>query len=151
MKVKVAHLLSTWFGCGAAPLAPGTVGAAAAVAIAYLLNWSNLAMALAGIICGVIGIWAATVEAASCGRKDPGHIVIDEVAGQWITLAGATVFSWKSWILGFVLFRLFDIWKPAPVRQLEKLPGGTGIMADDLMAGVYAAVVLYLAGYFHLY
>ena len=87
----------------------------------------------------------------SCGRKDPGHIVIDEVAGQWITLAGATVFNWKSWILGFLLFRLFDIWKPPPVRQLEKLPGGTGIMADDLMAGVYGAVVLYLAGYFHLY
>jgi phosphatidylglycerophosphatase A len=151
MKVKIAYLLSTWFGCGAAPFAPGTVGAGAAVAIAYLLDWSNLPLALAGIVCGVVGIWAATVEAESCGRKDPGHIVIDEVAGQWITLAGATVFSWKSWILGFFLFRLFDIWKPVPVRQLEKLPGGTGIMADDLMAGVYAAVVLYLAGYFHLY
>jgi phosphatidylglycerophosphatase A len=151
MKVKVAYVLSTWFGCGAAPFAPGTVGAGAAVVIAYLLNWSNLPLALAGIVCGVVGIWAATVEAENCGRKDPGHIVIDEVAGQWITLAGATVFSWKSWILGFFLFRLFDIWKPVPVRQLEKLPGGTGIMADDLMAGVYAAVVLYLAGYFHLY
>ena len=84
-------------------------------------------------------------------RKDPGHIVIDEVAGQWITLAGATAISWRALLVGFVLFRLFDIWKPAPVRQLESLPEGTGIMADDMMAGVYGAVVLYLAGYFHLY
>jgi phosphatidylglycerophosphatase A len=77
--------------------------------------------------------------------------VIDEVAGQWITLAGATAWNWKSLLIGFLLFRLFDIWKPAPVRQLERLPDGTGIMADDLMAGVYAAVVLYVAGRLNLY
>jgi phosphatidylglycerophosphatase A len=147
----IATVLSTWFGCGQSPFAPGTVGAGAAVAIAYLLSWGNTSNLIAGIAIGGIGIWAATVEARRCARKDPGHIVIDEVAGQWITMAGATVFNWKSWLLGFLLFRLFDIWKPAPVRQLEKLPDGTGIMADDLMAGVYGAVVLYLAGHFHLY
>ena len=100
---------------------------------------------------GLIGIWAAGVEARSTNTKDPGQVVIDEVAGQWITLAGATTLNWKSLLLGFVLFRLFDIWKPAPVRQLEKLPDGTGIVADDLMAGVYGAVVLYLVGYLNLY
>ena len=73
------------------------------------------------------------------------------MAGQWITLAGATAFNWKSYLIGFLLFRLFDIWKPAPVRQLERLPTGTGIIADDLMAGVYGAVVLYLAGFYNLY
>ena len=64
---------------------------------------------------------------------------------------GLRVFNWKSWLAAFVLFRLFDIWKPSPVRQLEALPGGWGIVADDLMAGVYAALVLFAAGWFNLY
>jgi phosphatidylglycerophosphatase A len=151
MKNSVARLLATWFGCGYSPVAPGTVGAAAAVAIAWFANWQFTANLVAGAVAGAVGIWAATTEARRSGRKDPGHIVIDEVAGQWITLAGATAFNWKSSLYGFLLFRLFDIWKPAPVRQLERLPDGTGIMMDDLMAGVYGAVVLYLAGYLHLY
>ncbi len=71
--------------------------------------------------------------------------------GQLITLAGATRLNWKSWLAAFLLFRLFDIWKPPPVRQLERLPEGTGIVADDAMAGVYAALVLYAAGWFNLY
>lgn len=148
---SLARALATWFGCGYAPIAPGTAGAAAAVLISWALGWGLVGNLVAGIAIGVVGIWASTVEARSSGRKDPGHIVIDEVAGQWITLAGATVFNWQSWLFGFLLFRVFDIWKPPPVRQLEQLADGTGIMADDLMAGVYAAVVLYLAGYFHLY
>jgi phosphatidylglycerophosphatase A len=151
MKNSAARVLATWFGCGYSPIAPGTVGAAAAVLIAYIFAWDRVVNGAAGIFIGIVGIFAATIEAQSSGRKDPGHIVIDEVAGQWITLAGATVFNWKSYLFGFLLFRLFDIWKPAPVRQLEGLPAGTGIMADDLMAGVYGAVVLYLAGFFNLY
>lgn len=151
MKLRVARCLSTWFGFGYAPFAPGTVGAAAAVAIAWFLHWGPITNLVAGISIGIVGIWASNLEARSSGRKDPGHIVIDEVAGQWITLAGATAFGWKSWLLGFVLFRIFDIWKPAPVRQLEQLPEGAGIIADDLMAGVYGAVVLYLAGQLNLY
>lgn len=151
MKNSAARILATWFGCGYSPIAPGTVGAAAAVLVAYLFGWDRVVNGAAGIFIGIVGIFAATIEAQSSGRKDPGHIVIDEVAGQWITLAGATVFNWKSYLFGFLLFRLFDIWKPAPVRQLEALPAGTGIMADDLMAGVYGAVVLYLAGFFNLY
>ena len=88
------------------------------------------------------------------GRRSariPGIVVVDEVIGQWIALAGARTLNWKSWLAAFVLFRLFDIWKPPPVRQLEALPGGLGINADDVMAGVYAALVLLLAGWFNLY
>jgi phosphatidylglycerophosphatase A len=151
MTNSVARVVATWFGCGLAPIAPGTVGAAAAVAISWALGWGFAANLAGGIVIGAIGIWAATTEARRSGRKDPGHIVVDEVAGQWITLAGATTYSWQAFLYGFLLFRLFDIWKPPPVRQLERLPDGTGIMMDDLMAGVYGAVVLYLAGYFHLY
>ncbi len=78
-------------------------------------------------------------------------MVVDEVVGQWMTLAGATALNWKSWLLALALFRLFDIWKPPPVRQLERLPGGLGIVADDAMAGVYGALVLFAAGWFNLY
>jgi len=78
-------------------------------------------------------------------------VVIDEVLGQWLTLAGAAALNWKSWLAAFLLFRLFDIWKPFPVRQLEALPGGWGIVADDLMAGLYGALVLFAAGCFNLY
>jgi phosphatidylglycerophosphatase A len=80
------------------------------------------------------------------GVKDPQGVVVDEVIGQWITLAGAGTLDWKSYLAAFALFRLFDIWKPPPVRQLEALPGGWGINADDAMAGVYAALVLWVAG-----
>jgi phosphatidylglycerophosphatase A len=78
-------------------------------------------------------------------------VVVDEVLGQWITLAGALTLNWKSWVAAFVLFRLFDIWKPPPVRRLESLPGGMGIVADDLMAGVYGSLVLIVAGWCNLY
>ena len=77
--------------------------------------------------------------------------MVDEVAGQWLAFAGAATLNWKTYLAAFLLFRLFDIWKPAPVRQLESLPGGIGIVADDLGAGAYAALVLFLAGCFNLY
>jgi phosphatidylglycerophosphatase A len=96
-------------------------------------------------------VWAAHRMAQRLGKEDPPQVVVDEVVGQWISLAGATVLNWKSWLAAFVLFRIFDIWKPAPVRQLERLPGGYGIVADDVMAGVYAALVLFVAGWFNLY
>jgi phosphatidylglycerophosphatase A len=104
-----------------------------------------------GLVIVAPGIWASGFECRACGRDDPSYIVIDEVSGQWITIAGAATLNWKSWLLAFLLFRLFDIWKPAPVRQLEDLPGGVGVMADDVMAGVYGALVLALAGWFNLY
>ena len=97
------------------------------------------------------GIWAAGYTSRQRGVKDPGFVVVDEVIGQWVTIAGATSLNWKSWLSAFVLFRAFDIWKPFPVRRLEALPGGIGIVADDVMAGVYGALVLFVAGCFNLY
>jgi len=154
-KSRLALLLSTWFGCGYAPVAPGTAGSAAAVLIAIVLgrnfgfvpwNFAVLAVLLFGP-----AVWAADVTARSLKRKDPGLVVVDEVIGQWVALAGAVHLNWKSYLGAFLLFRLFDIWKPAPVRQLEALPGGWGITAADAMAGVYASLVLLLAGWFNLY
>jgi phosphatidylglycerophosphatase A len=106
---------------------------------------------VAAVIVSAVGIPTATAVARSIGEKDPGIVVVDEVAGQWLTLAAAPVMNWQSCLAAFVLFRLFDIWKPPPVRQLERLPEGTGIVADDLMAGVYGALVLLLARWFNLH
>jgi phosphatidylglycerophosphatase A len=151
----VARILATWFYCGYAPVAPGTVGSAVAIVIAWLLHhYAGLPGTAFGYLAALLagpGIWAADVTAREVGSKDPGLVVVDEVVGQWITLAGATQLNWKSWLAAFFLFRILDIWKPAPVRQLERLPGGLGIVADDAMAGVYGALVLFAAGWFNLY
>jgi phosphatidylglycerophosphatase A len=155
MRAKTATLLATWFGCGYSPIAPGTAGSAAALAIGIVLReyarmpwWGFLTLAAAGYFPAV---WAAGVTAEALHIKDPGCVVVDEVLGQWVALACAYRYNWKSYLAAFLLFRLFDIWKPPPVRQLEALPGGIGIVADDLMAGGYAALVLFLAGCFNLY
>jgi phosphatidylglycerophosphatase A len=151
----IATPIATWFGCGFAPVAPGTAGSLAAIAIAWLLervyHVTPIEFGVLGLLLITPAIWAAGVFAREIGKKDPGQVVVDEVVGQWITLAGAMHLNWKSWLAAFLLFRLFDIWKPPPVRQLEHLPGGAGIVADDAMAGVYAALVLYAAGWFNLY
>ncbi len=152
---KLAVLIATWFGCGYSPAAPGTAGSAAALAIAILLGqyagWKGWYFAILAIVILAPSIRAATITARVLGKKDPGMVVVDEAIGQWIALAGALTLNWKSYLFAFVLFRLFDIFKPPPVRQLEALPEGTGIIADDMMAGVYAALVLLLAGWFNLY
>jgi phosphatidylglycerophosphatase A len=92
-------------------------------------------------------IWSASVMARRTGSTDPQKVVIDEVAGQWLTLAGANQLTWKMWLAAFLLFRVFDIVKPFPLRRLERLHGGLGIVADDLGAGIYAASVLYAIGW----
>jgi len=152
---SAATAIATWFGCGYAPVAPGTAGSIAAVLIAIALHtwlgWQPYWFAVLAIALLAPGIWSAGVVARLAGTKDPGLVVVDEVIGQWITIAGAVALNWKSWLAAFVLFRLFDIWKPAPVRQLERLPAGTGIVADDVMAGVYGAIVIFIAGLLHLY
>jgi phosphatidylglycerophosphatase A len=101
-------------------------------------------LALAAIL---IGIPAATQVARASGRKDPQFVVIDEVAGQLVTLIAAPI-AWQSLLLGFILFRAFDIVKPPPVRQLERLPQGTGIVLDDVAAGVFACIVMHLLLHF---
>lgn len=154
-KNKPAFLLATWFGCGYSPFAPGTAGAIGALIPAWLLVQVAPVPGWAFLLPALLLVWpsirAADIVAHASGRKDPGLVVVDEVLGTWITLAGALHWNWKSWLAAFLLFRLFDIWKPYPVRRLESLPGGTGIVADDLMAGVYGALVLFLAGCFNLY
>jgi phosphatidylglycerophosphatase A len=153
-RIPFAFLIATWFGCGYAPVAPGTAGSLAALVIAIALNYAGYGRGMLLILTAILlapGIWSAGVVAIETNKHDPQIVVVDEVIGQWITLAGATTFNWKSWLAGFVLFRLFDIWKPPPVRQLEALPGGTGIVADDVMAGLYGALVLFTAGCFNLY
>jgi phosphatidylglycerophosphatase A len=113
--------------------------------IAHLLPQAArtpIAIALAGIIT-LIGIPAATRAARVAGKKDPSFVVIDEVAGQLISLI-AVPLAWKTFLGGFILFRVFDILKPPPVRQLERLPEGTGIVLDDVAAGMYALAVMQL-------
>jgi phosphatidylglycerophosphatase A len=154
MNRRTADLISTWFGCGRSPFAPGTAGSLAALVIAIVLHeyagfvwWHFLLMAA---LLFYPAVETATVSARAAGLKDPGFVVVDEVIGQWIALAGARHYNWASYLAAFALFRTFDIWKPPPVRQLEKLPGGLGINADDVMAGIYAALVLLAAGWFNL-
>lgn len=155
MKSRAANLISTWFGCGYSPYGPGTAGSLAAVAIAWVLvryaGWHTIWLAPLAIAGTGPGIWAAGVTAREMRVKDPQRVVVDEVLGQWLALSVAGPLNYRSWPVAFLLFRLFDIWKPPPVRQLERLPGGTGIVADDLMAGFYAALVLLLARCFNLY
>ena len=152
---RLAVALATWFGCGYFPWGPGTVGSLAAAVIAFALystfGAGRLTFLALTLLLLLPAIWAATQTARLLAKEDPGMVVVDEVLGQWVTLLGATTLNWKSFLAAFVLFRIFDIWKPWPVRNLEKLPEGTGIVADDLAAGVYAALILYIGGKFGLY
>jgi phosphatidylglycerophosphatase A len=111
--------------------------------------WLAGATVCAATVVTLVGIPAATQVARASGIKDPQFVVIDEVAGQLIALVGFSL-SWKSVLLGFILFRAFDIWKPPPVRQLEHLPEGTGIVLDDVAAGVYALIIMHLARHYSL-
>jgi phosphatidylglycerophosphatase A len=145
----LARAWATWFGCGLAPIAPGTFGSAGAFVIIPLwlwMGWPAWTLAIVAAVLTPLSIWSATLTAKSAGRKDPGLVVVDEVLGQWVTLAGAPVLDWKYLLAGFFLFRILDIIKPFPARQFEALPDGMGIVADDLMAGVYGALALWAAG-----
>jgi len=143
-----ALLIATWFGCGYVPVAPGTAGSLAAVLIAIALHIEyGAARGTVLILTAILlapGIWSAGVTAKRAGLEDPRFVVVDEVIGQWITLAGASVWNWKSFLAAFFLFRILDVWKPPPVRQLERLPGGFGIVADDVMAGLYGALAIFV-------
>lgn len=136
--VKIAIALATWFGCGLLPVAPGTFGTIAAVPLVLGLRnlgvWHN---ASALVIITGISIWAAGRYQELSGQDDPPKVVIDEVAGFSLTMFLLPP-SWPILGLGFILFRFFDILKPYPIRRLEKLTGGFGIVTDDLLAGLYS-------------
>jgi phosphatidylglycerophosphatase A len=150
-----AFWFATWFGCGLAPKAPGTFGALGALVVAWPLvfhhGWQPLWFGALAIVILYPAIQSATAVSVGTGRKDPQIVVVDEVVGQWLTLAGATRLNPMAFLYALILFRLFDIWKPPPVRSLEKLPAGTGIVLDDAMAGIYGAVILYVLGRFNVY
>jgi phosphatidylglycerophosphatase A len=168
---RLAYLIATVLGIGYSPQAPGTLGSLVGLAIyavvsfgipikAFAFGVANTPGVLAGgralrvsITCAVIaaalafiGVWAANRVVAFSGIKDPQFVVIDETSGQFLALFLALApVNWKYLLLGFILFRVFDIWKPFPVRQAESLHAGWGIMADDWVAGIYAALGLWLA------
>jgi phosphatidylglycerophosphatase A len=139
---RLGVALATVGGVGFFPIAPGTAGSAIGLLVHLALQQTS-PVVQAGCIgaATLAGIWASGVAAAHFGRDDPAPVVIDEVAGQLLTLL-ATGTGGAGLALGFVLFRILDIVKPWPARQFERLPGGYGIMADDLMAGLYGYVLL---------
>ena len=144
-KTTWAWAVGTFFGAGLLRPGPGTYGSCAAVALWYgAIHWTHPSATAqlwgtlaAALFATAVGIPAATIVARESGREDPGHVVIDEVAGQLFALLCMPA-DWKHAILGLLLFRAFDITKPPPVRQLERLHGGTGIMLDDVAAGLLA-------------
>jgi phosphatidylglycerophosphatase A len=146
-KTLWAWTLGTFFGSGLLKPGPGTYGSIAALllwyAAAHTFNPSPLALgigsAIAAVVVTLIGIPAATIVARESGKKDPGHVVIDEVAGQLIALIALPATPGYA-VLGLFLFRFFDIIKPWPIRKLERLPEGTGIMLDDVAAGILAFI-----------
>ena len=150
-----ATLVATFFGIGYLRPGPGTWGSAATVFLWWLLArsiapaWQPWLPVLLAVTAVLAGIPAATRVARASGVKDPQFVVIDEVAGQLITLIAVPI-AWKSLLLGFILFRGFDIVKPPPVRSLERLPEGTGIVIDDVAAGLYGLAVMQLVLHFGL-
>jgi phosphatidylglycerophosphatase A len=150
-----AWTVATFFGAGLGKPGPGTWGSVAAVLLwaAYARGFDPAPLALlialiVGIVLSIaLGVPAATIAARESGRHDPGFVVVDEVAGQWIALLGSPA-NWRTALLALVLFRLFDITKPFPARQLESLPEGWGIVFDDVAAGLYALGVGWLLRHF---
>ena len=143
--MSVHTSIATLFGIGRMPYMPGTAGSLAAALLAwpialFLGHWALLPL---GLGVGAIGVWASGAYERECGREDPSECVIDEVAGQWLALAFAPV-TWQGFVLAFVLFRFFDMTKPWPISAAEKLKGGLGIVADDIVAGVAAGLVVLL-------
>ena len=146
-----AWTVATFFGAGLGKPGPGTWGSVAAVLLWSGVVWglhptpqTLLLVVLAGIALSIIlGVPASTIAARESGREDPGFVVVDEVAGQWVALLGG-VASWQHALLALLLFRLFDITKPFPVRHFERLPEGWGIVFDDVAAGLYALGVMWL-------
>ncbi|HEY6931467.1 MAG TPA: phosphatidylglycerophosphatase A [Thermoanaerobaculia bacterium] len=156
----LSAILATGFGSGLSPFAPGTAGSLVALVLAWLLSRcigpfsapsvaAGVGLLASGLMWGLAGVPAATRVARVLRAKDPGAIVVDEFAGQFLASAPIPMFrpfspagEWAVWIASFLLFRLFDIWKPGFIRKIQDWPEGWGIVVDDLAAGVAAAIVL---------
>jgi phosphatidylglycerophosphatase A len=150
---RVSWLIATFFGVGFLRPGPGTYASAITVLLWWAASlvvspgWSLPVSILIAAAVTLLGIHPSSVVERESGREDPGFVVIDEVAGQMIAMIGLPV-DWKYLLASFILFRSFDITKPFPLRRLEKLPAGTGIMMDDVGAGLYALALLYAWRYF---
>jgi len=142
LKQRLAFVFATGFGSGLSPFAPGTAGSA----VGLLFVWAMSYLPLAGQIAFTLAVTAlamiaADITARATGLKDPGLVVADEIAGMMVTMI-AIPLTFKSVLLGFLLFRVMDVVKPPPARRFERFKGGVGIVADDLMAGLYAHLAL---------
>jgi len=153
----LSMIVATGFGAGLLPIAPGTAGSALALALGWLfasrISSSHMPSVVAavglltsGLLISLAGIPVVARAEAAIGRKDPGPIVLDEIAGQFLASGIVPLFAYPSprvaagvWIASFLVFRLFDVWKPGPIRAWQNLPGGWGIMVDDVAAGILAA------------
>ncbi len=138
-----ALAVASVLGVGYIPVASGTFGSAAGLLLWAVLPGSALVQTAAIVALFVAGAWSGSLAEEHFGRTDPGQVVIDEVLGMLVTLLWNPV-GWTGAVAGFMLFRIFDIVKPYPAGRLERLPGGVGVMADDVMAAVYANLVLRL-------
>lgn len=155
-KTTWAWVSGTFFGIGMVGKGGGTVASAVTVILWWSLAKSGVSFSTltawtigVAVVTTVLGIPAGTIVARESGKKDPSEVVLDEVAGQAIALIAVPV-HWKYAIASLILFRAFDIIKPPPVRQLESLPGGTGIMMDDVAAGILALIIVQMPRVFHL-
>jgi phosphatidylglycerophosphatase A len=143
----VAFLAASVFGAGYAPIASGTVGSFVTLVFIWLLPWppggppTTFGLLVALIVVTLVGLWAGSRVERVLGRKDPGVIVIDEVAGMLLSVIGLPR-SIPVLVTAFLLFRVFDIWKPFPARESQALSGGMGVMVDDLIAGLYALILV---------
>ena len=150
-----ATLVATFLGVGRLRPGPGTWGSAATVILWWLVGhkialvWQPWVAILLASIAVLVGIPAATRVARASGLKDPQFVVIDEVAGQLVTLIASPI-TWQSLLLGFILFRAFDIVKPPPIRRLERIPEGAGIVIDDVGAGIYGLAIMQMVLHFGL-
>jgi phosphatidylglycerophosphatase A len=148
--MRISSTIASVFGIGYFPIASGTVMSIVAVPFAIYIArhmGGGPGVIAASLIAFGIGVWACGAHVRATGREDPSECVIDEVAGQWLACAFAAV-SLPAFALAFVLFRVFDIWKPWPVSAAEKLSGGVGVMLDDMVAGLFAGVLVALARFF---
>ena len=154
--MRFSTIIASVLGIGYFPVASGTVMSIVATVLATILaqHGGGLTLVVASLIAFVIGIWACGDHVRATGRDDPSECVIDELAGQWLACAGICFTpiypSVASFALAFLLFRLFDILKPWPISAAEKLPGGMGVMADDMLAGLAAGIIAGTAHYFRV-